>query len=68
MYFAKRLLILFLMMPIALAFGGVSAGDKREHEHGTEQEKRQHEAHFHGIGQLNPRFILSALPRYVYVR
>ncbi len=40
-----------LLAPLALVAPWVSADEKHEHEH--DQEKRQHDAHVHGIAALN---------------
>jgi hypothetical protein len=42
-----------LLAPLALAAPGVVAGEKHEHEHEHGHEKRQHDAHVHGIAALN---------------
>ena len=46
---------LSLLAPLTLTIPGAIADEKHEHghEHGHEHEKRQHDAHVHGIAALN---------------
>ena len=52
--FTRRIaLTASLLAPLALVAAGVTAGEKHEHEHKHDDEKRQHDAHVHGIASLN---------------
>ena len=51
MYLKQIVLTASLLTPLALVAPWVSADEKQEHEH--DHEKRQHDAHVHGIAALN---------------
>ena len=53
MNLGKRSLTLFLLPPLFFAASSVMGKDKDDHEHEHEQEHRQHDAHVHGIAELN---------------
>ena len=53
MTLGKRTLALFLLPPLWLAASSATGKDKDDHEHEHEQEHRQHDAHVHGIAELN---------------
>ncbi len=53
MTLGKRTLALFLLPPLWLAASSATGKDKDDHEHAHEQEHRQHDAHVHGIAELN---------------
>ena len=53
MYLRKNFLTLALLSPMVLFAPWVSASEENDHEHEDEQEHRQHDAHVHGIGELN---------------
>lgn len=64
MKFWRRIVsVVSLLAPLALASSGSIAGDKHDHDHDHAHDNRQHEAHVHGIGQLN--LVLDGAELYI---